>query len=70
MVSKQISLLTPQLSLFQCPLECVSQLFDLPSLSCSGRELVLGTISLGIFGISIREIAVQGNMVIEFVNIR
>lgn len=34
------------------------------------RKLVLGTIPLGIFGISIREIAVQGVMVIKFVNIK
>lgn len=33
-------------------------------------KLVLGTISLGSFGISIREIAVQGGMVIRFVNIK
>lgn len=33
-------------------------------------KLVLGTISLGSFGISIIEVAMQGDMVIKFVNIK
>lgn len=36
----------------------------------SGREVVLGTVSFGIFGISMREMAVRGDMVIKHVNIK
>lgn len=34
------------------------------------REVVLGTLSLGIFGVNVREMAVQGVTVVKHVNIK